>query len=311
MGLAGEGTQAHATGAEAGTDALDALHLVDRQGHRRRSELQQVAQGRHGPVLEQGFVGGEVVVARAGLDGGMEGLGHLRAVEVVFATGAVLHKAHELELGAIEFWESLGVEGQGFTGQIAEAQARHPAGGAAERQGNEVGANANRLKDLGAVVTGQQGNADLGEDLAQAIFEGLAHIGLGLVGREGWQFAPLDQRLHLGLGQPMAGGFPGEPGANGTGAVADQAGQVVGAPALGRVNNEGGLQAQSQVEQVVVHRPHRQQGRDRAGGGINAGRLATLAPAIRQHHDRCAGAHGRLGLPTQPLHGVLKAPGAL
>ena len=161
-----------------------------------------------------------MVVARAGLDGGVEGLGHLRAVEMVFAAGAVLHKAHELELAAVELRIGLGVESQGFAGQIAEAQAGHPAGGTAEGQGDQVGADADGLKDLGAVVAGQQGNADLGEDLAQAIFEGLAHIGLGLVDREGRQFAALDQGLHLGLGQPVAGGFPGQPGADGTGAVA-------------------------------------------------------------------------------------------
>ena len=82
---------------------------------------------------------------------------------------------------------------------------------------------------------------------------------------------------------------------------------MVGAPALGRVHDQGGLQAQAQVEQVVMHRPHRQQGRDRGGGGIDAGGLATLAPAIRQQHDHGARSHGRLGLPAQPFHGLLQA----
>ena len=46
----------------------------------------------------------------------MQGFGHLRAVEVELATGAVLHKAHELQLGAVQFRKGLGMEGQGFTG---------------------------------------------------------------------------------------------------------------------------------------------------------------------------------------------------
>jgi hypothetical protein len=110
---------------------------------------------------------------------------------------------------------------------------------------------------LGAVVAGQQRDADLGEDLAQAVLEGLAHVGLHQIGGEGRQLAAFDVGLHLGLRQPVAGRFPGEPGADGTGAVANQASQMVGAPALGRVHHQGGLQAQAKVEQVVVHRPHR------------------------------------------------------
>ena len=121
MGLSGEGPEAHATGAEAAADALHALHLVQGKGRGGGLELQQVAQGGHRPVLEQCLVGGEVVVARARLNGGMEGLGHLGAVEVVLAAGAVLHEAHELELGAIELGEGLGVEAQGLAGEIGRA----------------------------------------------------------------------------------------------------------------------------------------------------------------------------------------------
>ena len=100
----------------------------------------------------------------------MQGLGHLRTVEVVFTTGAVLHKTHELELAAVEFGEGLGVKGQGFARQFGQAQARHTAGGAFEGQFDQVGADADGLEDLGPVVAGQQGDADLGEDLAQAVF---------------------------------------------------------------------------------------------------------------------------------------------
>jgi hypothetical protein len=44
-----------------------------------------------------------VVVARAGLNSRMQGLSHLRTIEVILSTGAILHKAHEFELGAIQF----------------------------------------------------------------------------------------------------------------------------------------------------------------------------------------------------------------
>ena len=244
-----------------------------------------------------------MVVARAGLDSRMEGLGHLRAVEVVFTTGAVLHKAHELELGAIELGERLGVEAEGFAGQLAQAQAGHAAGGAFEGQFDQVGADADRLKNLSAVVAGEQRDPDLGEDLAQAVFEGLTHVGLNQISGEGGQLAALDVGLHLGLRQPVASRFPGEPGAHGAGAEADQAGQVMGAPALGSVSHQGGLQTQAKVEQVVVHRTHRQQRRDVGGGGGDA--------PIREHQDLAASAHGGLGLRLEPLHRRRQARGPI
>ena len=98
----------------------------------------------------------------------------------------------------------------------------------------------------------------------------------------------------------MAAGFPGEPGTYGAGAKADQTGQVVGAPALGGVNHQGGLQAQAQVEQVVVHRPHRQQGRNRGGGGVDA--------PIREDQDLHTGTHGSFGLAAQAADRCSQAP---
>jgi hypothetical protein len=123
-----------------------------------------------------------VVVAGARRHGGVQGLGHVRVVEVELAAGAVLHEAHELELGAVELGVGLGMEGQGLAGQILEAEAGDPAGGAGEGQIDQIGADADGLEDLGAVVAGEQGDADLGEDLAQPLLQGLAHVGLGLVG---------------------------------------------------------------------------------------------------------------------------------
>ena len=113
-----------------------------------------------------------MVVAGARLHRRVQGLGHLRAIEVILAASAVLHKAHEFELGAVELGEGLGVEAQGFAGQLAQAQTGHPTGGALEGQLDQVGTDADRLKDLGAVVAGEQRDADLGEDLAQAVLEG-------------------------------------------------------------------------------------------------------------------------------------------
>ena len=290
VGLAREGAKAHAAGAEAPADALDALYLINRQRRGGLSQLEQITQGRDRPVFEQGLVGGEVVVAGACRHGGMEGLGHLRAVEVVFTAGAVLHEAHELELGAVEFGVGFGVKGERFASEIGQAQTRHPAGGAGEGQGDQIGADADRLEDLGAVVAGQQRDANLGEDLAKAILQGLAYVGLGRIGREIRKFAPLDQRAGLGVGQPMAGGFPGQPGAHGAGPVADQAGQMMGAPALGGIDHDRALQPQAQAQQVMVNRPDRQEGGDVGGASAD-----PATAAVGEHQDATAAAHCGFG----------------
>ena len=311
MGLARQGPQAHATGAETAADAGNAFDLIQGQGHGCRPELEQVAQGRDRPVLEQGLVGREVVVTRSGRNGGMQGLGHLGAVEVVLAAGAVLHKAHELELAAVELREGLGVDRQGLAGEIGEAEARHPAGGALEGQRDQVGADADRFKDLGAVVAGQQRDADLGEDLAQAVVEGLAHVGLSLVQAQGGQLAGLDQLLGAGMREPVARGLPGQPGAHSTGAIADQAGQVMGAPALGGLDHDRGLEPQTGSQQVVVHRTGGQKRRQGRDGGIDAAGLAIQAQTIAEHKHPGAGAHGCFSLTAQAPHRDLQGSRAV
>ena len=110
MGLARQRAKAHATGAEPAAQAFDTFHLIEGQRRRRQLELQQVPQGRDRAVLQQRFVGGEMVVTRPGLHRRMQGLGHVRAVEVVLTPRAVLHEAHELQLAAVQLREGLGME---------------------------------------------------------------------------------------------------------------------------------------------------------------------------------------------------------
>ena len=153
------------------------------------------------------------------------------------------------------------------------------------------------------MITGQERNADLGEDLAQAVFQGNAHVGLHLVGIEGGQLALLDPLLGFGVGEPMAGGLPGEPWADRTGAVTDQAGHVMGAPALGGVNHQGAAQTQLLPQQVVMHRPHSQEGRHRHAGGGQLGSGTGAINTIGEHQHLGTAAHSLLGRLTQPLQG--------
>ena len=156
MGLTGKRTEAHAAGAETGAEALHTLHLIEGQGRLRQLELQQIAQRRYRAVLQQGFIGGEMVVTRSGLYRRMQRLRHLGSVEVVFTTGAVLHKSHELELAAIQLWEGLGVERQRLVGQLHQGHAGDTAGRAAEGGVDHISTKADRLKNLSAVIAGKQ-----------------------------------------------------------------------------------------------------------------------------------------------------------
>ncbi|NDH88445.1 MAG: FAD-binding protein, partial [Actinobacteria bacterium] len=243
MGFPGESSKAHTAGTKARTDAFHTLHLIKGEGRGRSLELKQVPQGGHRPVLQKRAIGAEVVITGAFMDGLVQRLRHLRAVEVVFTASAVLHKAHELELAAVELGEGLGMEQKRFPGQLAHGEARHPAGGPCKGSLHHVGTETDRLKDLSTVITGEQGDADLGEDLAETVLQGDPHIRLGVSRGEGRQLALFDSLLSFGMGQPVAGGLPGEPGADGTSAVADQTSEVMGAPALGGLHHQRTAQA--------------------------------------------------------------------
>ena len=77
-----------------------------------------------------------MVVAGALFNSSVQGLCHIRAVEVIFPTSAVLNKTHEFELAAIQLWVSLGMESKGFISQLRQTQTRHAASGSGESQLN-------------------------------------------------------------------------------------------------------------------------------------------------------------------------------
>jgi hypothetical protein len=56
---------------------------------------------------------------------------------------------------------------------------------------------------------------------------------------------------------------------------------VVGAPALGRIHNQGGMHPQAVANQVVMHRPNGQQRRNIAGFGTQGGGIALRHPPGR------------------------------
>ena len=81
----------------------------------------------------------------------------------------------------------------------------------------------------------------------------------------------------------MACGLPGEPGADRTGAVTDQAGHVVGTPALGGIRHKRALQAELLTQKMVMNSSHSEQGRHRHRGGIELGRCTGCIHSIGKH----------------------------
>ena len=67
------------------------------------------------------------------------------------------------------------------SGELVEAHAGQPRGGAGEAGLDHLRAQADGLEDLRAGVGGDGGHAHLGHDLQQALAEGLEQVGLGLL----------------------------------------------------------------------------------------------------------------------------------
>ena len=271
MGFTGQSAKAHATGAEALANAFHTLHLI--QGHRcwRQLELHQITQSHHRTVLQKRLIRGEVVVTRPLSHRLVQCLGKFRVVAVVFGTAAVPHEAYEFELAAIQFREGLGMHRQSFISELRQRHACNPAGGAREGRLDHIGAKTDGFKNLSTVVTGEQRDADLGKDLAQSILQGDSNIGLHPLRIQGRQLALLDALPGLGVLEPMAGGFPCQPRADRTGAVTDQTGDVVRAPALSGISNERTPQPKLPTQQMVMNGADGEQGRHRRRGGIDLG----------------------------------------
>ena len=114
---------------------------------------------------------------------------------------------------------------------------------------------ADRLEDLRAAVGLDRRDPHLGDRLEQALADRLDDVALGLVGVVDAGDAALgDQRVDR-LEQQVR--------VDRARAVADQRREVVDLARLAGLEHEAGLQARALAHEVVVHRGHRQQRRDR------------------------------------------------
>ena len=81
-----------------------------------------------------------MVVSRTSFNGTVQSLRHLRAIEVVLTTRAVLHKTHELKLAAIQLRESLGMQRERFIGKLWKRHPSNATGRPRESLLNHIGA---------------------------------------------------------------------------------------------------------------------------------------------------------------------------
>ena len=152
----------------------------------------------------------------------MQQLGHRLVVDVVLPFRPRLDKPVVLQLGrrrrAVGGREALRPKGRGLAGQVRQRHAPDAGDRPLEGRVDDVGAQAVRLEDLRPVVARQQRDAHLGEDLEQALLDGLFVVRLGLGDRDVGGLARLDERDGARGDAPLAGGLEGEVGADGVGA---------------------------------------------------------------------------------------------
>ncbi len=312
--LTRERAERHAAGAEAWQDGGDRLDVVHLAGRIRRSSVrrpvadqpQQVAQHGRRPLRELLAVAA-VQVGQPLDTGAAQRLGRLGVVEVVLAARPVAHEPVVLQLLDGELGERLLVDPHRLLRELLDAEAADARGSAEEPELDEVRAEADRLEQLRAVVAGQQRDAHLGEDLEQALLGGDAVVAQGLLevgGRGG--AGPLSGGRRL-VAEPaalpeVAHRLEGEVRVHGRGAVADEAGEVVDAPALRRLGDERGPAAQASPDQVVVHGADGEQRRHVARAGHQR------RDPVAEDDDLDAVAHRGRRLAADALDGLAQAP---
>ncbi len=283
--LGRERAERHAGRGEAAADFLDGLDFLDRDG-RALLEPQALAQRDRRGLLHRGDIllvvlplGGLVHALDA--DVSVEALqrGRRPGVDLAVATEAVDALVEDLRLRA----EGARVAGQRLLRDFLEAEAHDLRDSAGEGEGDDVGVQADGAEDLRAAVAGERGDAHLGHDLEQALFQRGAIV---LRDRRGLE--RLFAGLHLAAGNEAV-----ERGERGVridrgGAVAEQAGELVDVAALGGLANQAGMRALVDPHEVMMHRAGGQEHRD--------GRMLGVDVPIAENDQRRALVDGLLSL---------------
>ena len=213
------------------------------------------------------------------------------AVVALVAHGGRGRLADRVGIGGVEFREGALVARDGLVGDLLVADAAERRRGAFEALLDDLVADAQCLEDVRAAVAEQRADAHLGHDLQQAGLDGGLVILFRL--RRG------DRRGGLVGGREVADRGERQVRINGSGAVADQAGDVVDVTRLARLGDEVALEADAGVDELRGDRAHREEHGD---GDLVAG--DTL---VGEDDDaRAVGLHGTEGAGGDVLEGVLE-----
>ncbi len=296
MGLGRKRAQRHAGRGETAADVFNGLNFLD--GNRVALLQGENLAQRDGSGLFHGMDELLVILPLVRLvdaleaDEGVEALEHRGRPGMEFSVAA---EAEVTVVGQLAFGrEGAGVARQRFLGDVGETEALDLRIRAGEGIGDHVGVNADGLEHLCAAVAGQRGDAHLGHDLEQALFERVAVV---LTRRGGIG------DLEFTLGEEILQRRDGDVGIDRRGTVAEQTGELMHIAALGGFADDAGLGAQIGAGEVMVH------GADREHHGD--GRVSGIDVPIAQDDDRSTFLDGLFGLGANAVERGLEAFGAV
>ena len=294
MGFTAQGTVAHGCALEPLDDGAYRLHLFQRDAAVRSIvEVQQAAQmhavGAHAVHRAGELLESRVIVGPAGFLEQVDGLGveqvlFLAAAELVGTAVGQLHV--DIQTQRVKG----GVVGSFHVGlNVLQTDAAHAADRAGEVLVDDIPGDADRLKDLAALVALDGGDAHLGGDLHDAVQHSLVVVVHGGV------VILVQQTLVDELGN----GVVGQIGVDGAGTVAQQGGKVMHLAGLGALQNEGQRGALLGADEVLGHGRNGQQAGD--------GNMVLVDVAVREDDDVGTVLVGAVHLQEYAVDGLFQA----
>ena len=267
----GNRTKGHGTGSKAPQDVFYGFHLFYRDGGA-AAEGEQPAEGEGLLALLVDELGvlfiGRIVVFAGSILQQVDGVG---VKKVCFAPLFPLIHPTGFQLGRVHPLLRVGqsVADKGFLGDAVEPDAFDAGDGPGEALVHDFAGDAQDFEDLGTLVGLQGGNPDFGHDLEDALVGGVV-VDADEVG-QGEVFFKAVRALQLG------DGGVGQIRVDRAGAKPDQDGKVMGLPDIARLDDQGGLAAQSFADEVVVYGT---QGQERGKRGV-----VVVGVAVGQNQD--------------------------
>ena len=236
-------SERHARAVEARNDGGDGLNLPDRDGGGGRVQLQQIANARYRPLVDQG---GEfpvlLIIARHHCR--LQRRYDVRVVHMVLAAVHVLEQAALFDIlgpipGALRQKVGVGL-------QILEVRALNAAVGALEAHADDFIAQADDFEQLRAAIARNGRDAHFGHDLEQALADAAPVTAAEFLAHGGFHF----QRA---LAHEIEQSLVREIGIDRGGAAADQAGEVMRVARRAGLHQNIALAAQPGLHQPVMH----------------------------------------------------------